>query len=273
MITATASDPFAAFKAAQREGWALFAPASAFTAPPAADLVSFAGVATGHRVLDVGTGTGVAAITAARRGATVAALDLSPVLLDQARQSAALAKVDVSFTEGDVERLPYADASFDVVLSQFGHMFAPRPEVATAELLRVAKPGGRVAFATWPPEHAMGRLFALVARRVSAPGGAARPSPVERWGDPGFVREQLGNAVTELAFDRGVMRVPALSPDHVRVALEATLGPLASIVRSLASSPDELAQLRGEVTRLVAESTRGNVFEQHFLLTRATKRG
>lgn len=158
------SDPFVEFKSRQREGWAYFAPLEAYTTPPAAHLVRFAGVRPGQTVLDVGTGTGVVAITARRVGASVTGLDLTPELLARAREHSVLANVDdIVWREGDAESLPFADASYDVVLSQFGHMFAPRPEIATREMLRVLKPGGRVAFATWPPEHFLGKVSALSA--------------------------------------------------------------------------------------------------------------
>jgi ubiquinone/menaquinone biosynthesis C-methylase UbiE len=99
-----------------------------------------------------GHGTGVVAITAALAGARVEALDLTPELLAEARANAAIVqRADIVWTEGDAEQLPYGDASFDVVLSQFGHMFTPRPDVAIAEMRRVLKPNGRIAFATWPP--------------------------------------------------------------------------------------------------------------------------
>src|ERR1700736_6179223 len=112
-------DPFAEMKARQREMWATFAPTAMFTTPVAAHLVKFAQVEVGSTVLDVGTGTGVVAITAARAGARVTAVDLTPALLEQARQNALIAnQPEIVWTEGDAEQLPYPDASFDVVLSQ-----------------------------------------------------------------------------------------------------------------------------------------------------------
>ena len=142
-----AIDPFADLKRAQREMWGSFAPTATFTTPVAAHVVGFAGVEAGEKVLDIGTGTGVVAITAARAGAQVCALDLSPDLLVQARENARVAQYpDIEWIEGDAEHLPYPDSSFDVVLSQFGHMFAPRPDVVVAEMRRVLTPAGRVAF-------------------------------------------------------------------------------------------------------------------------------
>ncbi|WP_429570898.1 class I SAM-dependent methyltransferase [Paraburkholderia sp. JPY419] len=86
---------------------------------------------------------------------SIVPLDLAPALNERAK-NAALADVEIDFREGDVEATPYDNASFDVVLSQFGHIFAPRPEVAIVEILRVLKPGGTIAFSTWPPEDFVG---------------------------------------------------------------------------------------------------------------------
>jgi SAM-dependent methyltransferase len=263
------NDPFAQFKAVQREGWALFAPFETFTTMTAARLVAHARVRAGQAVLDVGCGTGVVAITAARAGAHVRGLDLSPALLEHARGNAALAGVEIEFREGDAEALPYEDASFDVVLSQFGHIFAPRPEVATAELLRVLKPGGTIAFSTWPPEHFVGRMFALIASKMPPPPGAA-PAPPPLWGDPNVVRQRLGDAVTDLRFDRDVMTFPVLSPQHFRRDLEATLAPVAKLVATL--EPAKLAAFRAELEAFGADALEGNSIRQIYLLTRATKR-
>src|ERR1700722_20393907 len=114
-------DPFAQFKAMQREGWNLFLPLEQFTMIPAGKLVAFAKITPGQAVLDVACGTGVVAISAARAGARVRALDLSPTLLERARENARVTGVEVDFVAGDAEALPYPDAAFDVVLSQFGH--------------------------------------------------------------------------------------------------------------------------------------------------------
>ncbi|MGD9603254.1 MAG: class I SAM-dependent methyltransferase [Gammaproteobacteria bacterium] len=263
------TDPFAGFKAAQREGWALFAPLEALTTPPAAALVEFAGVQAGQQVLDVACGTGVVAVTAARRGAHVRALDLAPALLERARQNAALAEVSVDFVEGDVEALPYADASFDVVMSQFGHMFGPRPEVTLAELLRVLKPGGRIAFSTWPPEMFTGRMFLLVNSYLSPPPGVP---PVTDWGNPHIVRERLGDAVTDITFERELMIAPALSPAHYRATFERTAAPVIKLVEALKDDAPRLAKFRGELDALIALYLKGNVLRQHFLMTRATRR-
>ena len=118
-------DPFESFKAAQKQGWAHFTPFEAITTPCAAQLVKRAGVRPGQRVLDVACGTGVVSVTAARLGARVTGLDLTPELLERARENARIAGVEIDWHEGDVEKLPFGDAAFDVVLSEFGHIFAP----------------------------------------------------------------------------------------------------------------------------------------------------
>src|SRR5688572_11512441 len=132
--TVKSQDPFVDFKAAQREGWKLFAPLEMFTIPKAATLVNFAEIRAGDKVLDVGCGTGVVAVTAARKGAKATGLDLTPALLERAKYNAEQAGVSIDWHEGDAEALPFSDNQFDVVLSQFGHMFAPRPLVAIGEM-------------------------------------------------------------------------------------------------------------------------------------------
>ncbi len=263
------TDPFAQLKAAQREGWALFAPLAAFTTTAAASLVEFAGVREGATLLDVACGTGVAAITAARAGATVCGLDLSPVLLEEARKNSGILGAVIQFGEGDVENLPYTDNSFDVVLSQFGHMFAPRPDVAVSEMLRVLKPGGRIAFSTWPPELLVGSLFTLVARYVPGPPGAA--APVE-WGDPNVVRQRLGDAVRDIEFDRDEMVIPALSPQHFRAYSERSAAPFMQVVEQLRNEPPRLARFRADFEALVGRFFHANRVHQSFLMTRAIKR-
>ena len=265
------NDPFTDFKRKQRESWTTFTPAATFTTPVAAHLVRFAGIRPGESVLDVGTGTGVVAVTAARTGARVSALDLTPELLLQARENARIAgHPEITWQEGDAEALPYRDASFDVVVSQFGHMFAPRPEVTVAEMRRVLKPSGRVAFATWPPEHLVGRMFALIGRNSPPPPpGAASPT---LWGNPAVINERLASAFGEPFFERGTMVYPALSLTHYRVFIEASIGPMRKVVEGVADAPDRLARVRADFEALVTPYYVDNQIQQSYLLTRAPVR-
>jgi SAM-dependent methyltransferase len=265
------TDPFADLKQRQREMWASFGPTAMFTTPVAGHLVRFAGVTAGETVLDVATGTGVVAITAARAGARVTALDLTPELLEQAHENGRIAaQPEIVWTEGDAEQLPYADASFDVVLSQFGHMFAPRAEVTIAEMRRVLKPNGRIAFATWPPEHLVGRMFAFVGRNSPPPPPGASPPP--QWGNPTIIAERLGGRFDAPFFERGTMAVPALSVAHFRLFLERGVGPLQKLLESHAADPAKVAALRAEFDEIAMPYYADNVVRQDYLLTRARAR-
>lgn len=262
-------DPISKMKDIAREGWSRFTPFETTTGAAAPALVKFAGIGKGSRVLDVGCGTGVVAVTAARAGAEVTGLDLAPALLARATENASLAGVRIEFGEGDVENLPFDDASFDYVVSQFGHMFGPRPDITVSEMLRVLKPGGIVAFSTWPPEFFTGRMFKLI-------GGYAPPppegtSPPVAWGDPNIVRERLGKAVTDIMFDGGTMWHPALSLAHLRVFMEANAGPVSRLVELLADEPERLARFRTEFENLASGYFEDNFVRQDFLMTRAVK--
>src|SRR5215469_6124222 len=223
-MPANTVDAIAQFKLTQKENWKRFAPLEAVTTSAAGGLVRFAGVQPGMRVLDAGCGTGVVAITAAKLGARVKGADLTPQLLDRARENAQIANVNVEWIEADVEQLPFGDGEFDTVLSQFAHMFAPRPEFATREMLRVLRPEGTMAFSTWPPELLVGRTMLLASRYMPPPlPGVSSPM---LWGDPGFIQQQLGNWVDKIVFDRQDMLVPTLSPQQFRTNVERSAGPI-----------------------------------------------
>jgi SAM-dependent methyltransferase len=185
-------------------------------------LVQHADLRAGWRVLDVATGSGNAAIAAARAGAAVVGVDYVPALLAAARTRAAAERLDICFVEGDAEHLPAAPADFDAVLSVFGVMFAPDQQRAASELCRVCRPGGTIALASWTPDGFVGEFFGLHERY--APSPAALPSPLA-WGDPSSLRTLLGDAVTEVrsTVQTCVLRAP--SADAYVTFMRQSFGP------------------------------------------------
>lgn len=149
----------------------------------------------GLKVLDVACGTGNLALPAARAGAFVTGVDIAPNLIEQARENAKREGLNIQFDEGDAEAMPYDADSFDAVVSMFGAMFAPRPELVAAELKRVCRPGGFIAMANWTPTGFIGQMFKIMAAHVPPPAGM--PSPL-LWGKEETVRERLGEGIAKL---------------------------------------------------------------------------
>jgi len=153
----------------------------------------------GTRMLDVACGAGQISIPAARAGARVTGVDIATNSIERARARAREEGLDARFDEGDAEELPYDDASFDVVASLFGAMFAPRPDRVAAELVRVCRPGGRIVMGNWTPEGFVGRMFKVIGKHVPPP--PQMPSPL-LWGDEATVRERLRDGVAELTLTK-----------------------------------------------------------------------
>ena len=152
-----------------------------------------------ERVLDVATGSGNAALAAARRGCEVVGVDYVPALLDRARRRADAEGLEVEFVEGDVEALPFADDSFDVVSSVFGAMFAPNQERTASELARVARSGGRIGVVAHTPDGFIGNLFKVIGKHVPPP--AELRSPIQ-WGVEDRLRELFGVSIAELRVEK-----------------------------------------------------------------------
>ena len=164
---------FAAVKCRQQNIWASgdFSVVASRIVFQAEHLCETADVQSGWRVLDVATGSGNAAIAAARHGCTAFGVDYVPSLLETGRRRAEAEGLAVELLEGDAEALPFPDHSFDAVMSVFGSMFAPDHARAAAELLRVSRHGGTIALASWTPDGFIGRLFRTVAAHVPPPAG------------------------------------------------------------------------------------------------------
>lgn len=180
-----------------------------FLVPVGQRLVEAAGVTTGERVLDVAAGTGNAAVAAAQRGARVTASDLTPELLEAGRRRPDVAGLHLDWVEADAEHLPFDDASYDVVMSCIGVMFAPHHPAAADELVRVCRPGGRTALLSWTPESMIGDLFRTMAPFNPPPPAGVLPPP--RWGSEDHVRELFGDRVRFEVLQRDVLEVTAFA--------------------------------------------------------------
>jgi SAM-dependent methyltransferase len=192
-------------------------------AVPPRDLLNSLAIAPGDDVLDVAAGTGNVALRAAAAGARVVGLDLTPELFVAARRRAAVYRVSVEWIEGDAEALPFADASFDHVLSVFGVQFAPRHEVTAAELARVCRPGGHVGLVNWTPTGVIGELFSIMSGYLPAPPAYASAPPL--WGSEHHVRDLFAGTGVELVFARGHNPWRFDSAEHWVAFMETAYGP------------------------------------------------
>jgi ubiquinone/menaquinone biosynthesis C-methylase UbiE len=195
-------------------------------APVQDQLVSLLSIAPGERVLDLATGTGEVAVRAAQRGATVTGIDVTEPMLAKARERAAEAGVEIAFDHGDVEYLPYEDACFDVLVSNFGLVFAPDHANVAAELARVACPGARLGFSAWKPNPKLGELY----RRFTE-------EPIEgremyEWGREDHVEDMLGEDF-ELEFEDGTLWLEAETAEDIWKLFSESAPPVASLVQRL----------------------------------------
>ena len=198
MVSTAQTPDFAAIKARQRQTWASgdYARVGAVLVLISERLCEAADLRAGRRVLDVATGSGNTAIAAARRFCDVTGVDYVPSLLARARERAEAERLPITFEEGDAEALPYTDASFDVVLSTLGTMFAPNQTQTARELLRVCRPGGTIGLASWTPEGLLGEVFRAMGKHAPPPPtGLASPF---RWGTEAGLRELFGDEITAL---------------------------------------------------------------------------
>jgi len=238
-------------------------------------LVAATGVRRGDRVLDVAAGTGNAAVPAALTGADVVASDLTPELFPAGREFAARAGAEPAWEEGDAEALPYADGSFDVVLSCVGVMFAPHHRQAADELVRVCRPGGRIGLISWTPEGFVGELFRTMKPYAPPPPPGAQPPPL--WGDETHVRDLLGNRVTDVVARRQSVTVGGWpSPEAWRDYWKSVYGPTIVAYRTVADDPARVAELDHELAALAARYDHGagsTVMEWEYLLLTARRTG
>ncbi|MBG0830410.1 methyltransferase domain-containing protein [Planomonospora sp. ID67723] len=211
-------------KSRQQKTWASgdYGKIAWLTVPIADVLCDAADLRAGSTVLDVATGTGHVALAAARRFCAVTGIDYVPALLEQARRRAEAEDLEIEFREADAESLPFADASFDYVLSAIGVMFTADHQRAAGELLRVCRPGGRVGLASWTPAGFVGEILRTVSGHAPPPPAARPPT---RWGEEGTVRELFGDGVSALTFVTAHVTQRFLSPEHFADFFVTNYGP------------------------------------------------
>ena len=236
-------------------------------------LVGATDIQAGQRVLDIAAGTGNASIPAAQRGADVVATDLTPELLIAGELRAAAAGVDLEWAVADAEALPYADASFDVVMSAIGVMFAPHHQVAADELVRVTKPGGTVAVLSWTPGGMLGSLFKLMGRYAPVPPPGVQPPPL--WGGEDHLASLLDGRVEITRQERDVLQVTAFDePRSYGEHFKSHYGPTI-MIRGNAEKEGRAAEFDAELDAFCDTWNRGNGsgarFEMEYLLTVGTR--
>jgi SAM-dependent methyltransferase len=239
--------------------------------PAAAHLVDSSGIGPGTTVLDVGAGDGNTAITAAEKGARVIATDLTPEMVERGRRRTSQAGLDIEWQEADVEDLPFEDGRFDVVASSFAAIFAPRADVATGELMRVARPGGLIAITTWSRTGYVGESFALGARHRPPPEPGT-DSP-ESWGDQDTIRARFGPHASDIEIKTGHIHWRF---DSVAQWSEwSVLNAPPMIVAKKMMPPDQFAEMREEFAQLAErynEATDGTMdVRAEYLLILARK--
>jgi SAM-dependent methyltransferase len=251
-MTSTVESPatdLAAVKQRQQQAWASgdYSAMAARIVLVAEHLCDTADLRAGWHVLDVATGSGNAAIAAARHGCEVVGIDYVPSLLERGRARAEAEGLDVALLEGDAESLPFADRTFDAVVSVFGSMFTPDHERTAAEMVRVARSGATIALASWTPEGFIGQLFRTVAAHVPPPAGV--PSPM-LWGTEAHLRELFGEGIVSLEVAERDFTFRFRSPEDLVGFFRTRYGPTVKAFAALADD-DARAVLERDLVELV----------------------
>jgi len=200
----------------------------------------------GQKVLDVAAGNGNATLAAARRWCDVTSTDYVPALLERGRERAAAERLKIEFREADAEALPFADGSFDVVVSTFGVMFTPDQERCAAELLRVCRPGGKIGLANWTPEGFIGQLFKTIGKHMPPPAGVKSPA---LWGTRARLAELFGPDAASIKAESRNYVFRYRSPEHWLDVFKTYYGPLLKTFAAL--EPAAQSALRGDIMALI----------------------
>ena len=244
-----------------------------FLLPLGPRLVEACGIGPGMSVLDVASGTGNAAIPAARAGAKVTASDLTPELLEAGRGRAEAEGLELAWVQADAEHLPFEDASFDVVMSSIGAMFAPHHQDVADELVRVCRPGGTIGLLSWTPEGMIGALFRTMGPFAPPPPPGAQPPPL--WGSEEHLSELFGTRVDYRLLERDVLENTAFEQprefgEHFKARYGPTIAAKANALRTgrEAELDEALDQFCDEWNRGTADDAR---FEMEYLLAVGTR--
>jgi SAM-dependent methyltransferase len=225
-------------------------------APLGPVLVAASGIGQGDRVLDVAAGTGNASHPAAAAGATVVASDLCPELVAEGKARSAGLDLQVEWREANVEALPFGDGAFDAVLSCIGVMFAPHHQQSADEMLRVCRPGGTIAVASWTPQGFIGRLFATMKPYVATPPEGVSSPPL--WGSEDHVRGLFGDRVVDMATARHELAVSNFVDGAAfRDYFKANYGPTIAAYSGIADRPDRVAALDADIALLGDDALAG----------------
>ena len=202
----------------------------------------------GSKVLDVAAGNGNATLAAARRWCDVTSTDYVPALLKRGQERAAADHLAVEFREADAEALPFADASYDVVLSTFGVMFTPDQEKAASELARVCKSGGKIGLANWTPQGFIGQLFKTIGKHLPPPAGVKSPA---LWGTPARLEEMFASQASDISAEPRMFVFRYRSPEHWLDVFKTFYGPTLKAFAALDESGQ--AALRRDLLALLGE--------------------
>jgi len=224
-----------------------------------------------HKVLDVAAGNGNVTLAAARRWCEVTSTDYVPALLVRGKLRADADGMNITFKEADAEALPFADASFDAVVSTFGVMFTPNQDRAAAELARVCKRGGKIGLANWTPDGFIGQVFKTLGKYLPPPAGARSPA---LWGTEGRLKEMFGASASVIRAERRHFVFRYRSPEHFLDVFKSYYGPMLKAFAALDETNQQ--KLHDDLTALIGSMNRADdgtmVLPSEYLEVVITKR-
>jgi len=255
-VAQTQTDPapdLAALKTRQQAAWSSgnYAIVGATLQIVGEELCEALDLKAGSKVLDVAAGNGMASLAAARRWCDVTSTDYVPALLERGQARAVAEGWSIEFREADAENLPFADNSFDNVISTFGVMFTPNQERAAAELIRVCKPKGRIGLANWTPDGFIGQVFKTLGKHLPPPAGARSPAV---WGTPARLQEMFDAGARSIRTESRLFKFRYRSPSHFLDVFKTYYGPVLKAFAAL--EPAKQEELHNDLHALIVRMNR-----------------